>query len=286
MVSKKELEYVDQYARNVPFPGVSYARAAVELMVNAYETYKLNYQGKSYNFIFSDGEEISFQILDKNLAHLFGIDYQNLISDPMKATIERTIGINDYLRGGACEFLKRIIDNADDVIKNDSDPRNYRMLNYYRILIKCSAFSKLSTFEKFNFGCLRFNKEIYENLIGKEFTPKSNMFFFTPSNEVVTPHFMMGIKKDSYSNSYIPETIFAPSDFFKMIENQTFVLPIQVLINDNCDLKKITAGSEEKLELLNLYKSLIGMYRTNTFIEIYSDYENVLRDNKELLLKK
>ena len=64
-----------------------------------------------------------------------------------------------------------------------------------------------------------------------------------------------------------------------------FSLPIQILINDNYELTKIVATPKEKLDLLNLYKSLIGMYQTNTFIDIYNDYENTLRENKELKLR-
>ena len=70
-----------------------------------------------------------------------------------------------------------------------------------------------------------------------------------------------------------------------MINCQTFILPIQILINDNYELTKIVATPKEKLDLLNLYKSLIGMYQTNTFIDIYNDYENTLRENKELKLR-
>ncbi len=285
MVSKKELEYVNQYARAVPFPGANYAYEAIETLIKAYKTYEENYQGKSYNFIFSNGEEIDFQILEKNLAHLFGIDYKNLTSEAMQYTTENILDFRAYQTGGAEELLKRIIDRADDVIKNDSNPNNYRILNYYRILIKCSAFSKLSTFEKFNFGCINFDKFEYENVNQTIFGPQSTKFFFVPSNEAITPYFMMGIKEASPNGIYIPETIFASEAINKMINCQTFLLPIQILINDNFNFSKIKATPKEKLDLLNLYKSLIGMYQTNTFIDIYNDYENTLRENKELQLK-
>ena len=97
---------------------------------------------------------------------------------------------------------------------------------------------------------------------------------------------MMGIRPDNDSNIYIPETIFAPDNMGALINGQSFVLPIQVLINDNCNFSKIKATAKEKLDLLNLYKSLIGMYKTNTFIDIYNDYENMLIESKELVKKK
>lgn len=285
MVSRKELEYVNQYARTVPFPGKNYAIDAMEMLIKAYKTYINNYQGKSYNFIFSDGEEINFQIFDKNIAHLFGIDYKSLKSDYMKNTMDEVLDFNAHETGGSDILLKRIIDRCDEVINNDSKANNYRILNYYRILIKCSAFSKLSTFENFNFGCLKFDKTVYEKINNITFSPQSNKFFFVPSNEAVTPYFMMGIRKDNGNDMYIPETIFASEGFDKMINYQSFILPIQILINDNFNFSKIKASSKEKLDLLNLYKSLIGMYHTNTTIDIYNDYENILRENKELKLK-
>ena len=285
MVSKRELEYVNKYAKTVPFPGNNYAYDAMQMLINAYDTYIKNYQGKSYDFIFSNGEEINFQIFEKNLAHLFGIDYKTLISNPMEDTTKNILGLNDSKINGSEKLLKRIIDRADDVIKNDSQQNNSHILNYYRILIKCSAFSKLSTFENFNFGCINFDKSIYESTNSSTFGQNSTKFFFVPSNEAVTPYFMMGIRKDNGNDIYIPETLFAVGAINKMIVNQTFLLPIQILINDNFNFKKIKATSKEKLDLLNLYKSLIGMYQTNTFIDIYNDYENILRENKELKLK-
>lgn len=96
---------------------------------------------------------------------------------------------------------------------------------------------------------------------------------------------MMGIRKDNGNDIYIPETIFAAEGIDKMINYQAFILPIQILINDNFNFNKIKATAKEKLDLLNLYKSLIGMYQTNTFIDIYNDYENTLRETKQLQLK-
>lgn len=286
MVSKKELEYVNLRARQVPFPGKNYACDVMDSLIRSVETYEKNYQGKEYNFIFSNGEEIPFNILDKNLAHLLGIDFKTLSSDAMHSTTEKVLDYRAFQDGGTYKLLKKIIERADEVIKNDSSSNNYRILNYYRILIKCSAFTKLSTFESFNFGCINFDKSIYERINGNAFGPQSNKFLFVPSNELVTPYFMMGIRPDNDSNIYIPETIFAPDNMGALINGQSFVLPIQVLINDNCNFSKIKATAKEKLDLLNLYKSLIGMYQTNTFIDIYNDYENMLIESKELVKKK
>ena len=134
MVSKKELEYVNLRARQVPFPGKNYACDVMDSLIRSVETYEKNYQGKEYNFIFSNGEEIPFNILDKNLAHLLGIDFKTLSSDAMHSTTEKVLDYRAFQDGGTYKLLKKIIERADEVIKNDSSSNNYRILNYYSIL--------------------------------------------------------------------------------------------------------------------------------------------------------
>lgn len=285
MISMKELEYVDQYARNVPFPGKEYAREAMSMLLNAYKTYNENYRNKSYSFIFSNGEEINFRIFEKNLAHLFGIDYRNLTSEYMKYSVYNVLKYEAGVSGGADELLRRIVKKVDDVIENDSHPSNFHILNYYRVLIKCTAFTKLTKFENFNFGCINFDQEVhrsmYENPLGS-----SSKYFFVPSNEPVAPYSAMGILPNNETSLYVPETIRVESNFAHMVHNQTFIVPIQILINDNYKLTKLVATPEEKIKTLELYKSIISSYETNTFVDIYRDYEGVLRELNELKLRK
>lgn len=88
----------------------------------------------------------------------------------------------------------------------------------------------------------------------------------------------MGIAQET-NGIYIPETIIAPEKFQDFITEQILLVPIQVLVSDNCDLSKICATSEEKLHLLNMYKGILSEYKTNSFIDIYNDYENILKEN-------
>jgi hypothetical protein len=94
---------------------------------------------------------------------------------------------------------------------------------------------------------------------------------------------MMGLKQDNGTNIYVPETLFAPTDFKSFFMNQELLLPIQMLINDNQILSKNIATAEEKLNLLKLYKSIINTYNTNSTINIYNDYETIIR---ELIINK
>lgn len=290
MISKRELKFVNGYARTVPFPGKNYAIDAMNLLINAYNIYEKNYQNKEYNLIFSDGEEINFKILTKNLSHLLGIDFKNLISDAMKDTCASVLNYTEGESKTSFNILKRIIDRADDVISYDSNPNNYyKILNYYKLMIKCIAFSKLTTFDKFNFGCINFNRDFFIQHTNTEFLPKSTKFLFTPSKEVITPYFMLGIIYDENCSHYVPETIFAPENFPDYFFEQTLVLPTQVLIDDAQAFEKLVAKNEDKLALLTMYKSIINTYNTHSTIDIYSDYESILNtkmDDSPKCLKK
>jgi len=150
-------------------------------------------------------------------------------------------------------------------------------------MVKSNAFSKISRFDQFNFGCINFNLDTYESN-GHKLMSNPDKFFITPSNEAITPYFMMGISRDFDLNKYIPVTIIAPENFGAFIEGQTLTIPTQILISDNQDFNKLNATNEEKLQLLNLYKRILNEYQTNSKIEIFSDYENMLRENVSLSL--
>ena len=237
MISRKELQYVSTHTKDVPFPGINYAAEVMENLHAAFKAYEQKYQDKSYNFILSNGEEFTFEILAKNIAHLLGINYKGILSDYMEPVRSNLLGIKPGENVTSYDVLKIIIDRAEDIIKHDATDKSRTLLNYYKIMIRCIAFSKLSTFETFDFGCINFNKEIYHGK-GLTFQGASTKFLFTPSDETITPYFMMGIKEASPNSIYIPETIFASEAIDKMINCQTFLLPIQILINDNFNFSK------------------------------------------------
>lgn len=279
MISRKELQYVSTHTKDVPFPGINYAAEVMENLHAAFKVYEQKYQDKSYNFILSNGEEFTFEILAKNIAHLLGINYKGILSDYMEPVRSNLLGIKPGETVTSYDVLKIIIDRAEDIIKHDATDKSRTLLNYYKIMIRCIAFSKLSTFETFDFGCINFNKEIYHGK-GLTFQGASTKFLFTPSDETITPYFMMGLKQTD-EGLYIPETIMAPENFSRYLIEQTLLLPIQVIISNNDELNKICATPSEKLSLLNMYKNLIEVYKTNSFIDVFADYESTLRENKK-----
>ena len=280
MISNKELQYVGEYARKVPYPGDEYARETMEKLSVAHDIFKKKYDGKKYSLILSNGEEINFEIQKKHLAHLLGIDFKGIMqSEYMKPLLNSVLGFDDNSIIDSYSLLSRIIDNGDDVIKNDKDNFN-KFLNYYRLVIKTSCFEKFSDFNDFNFGVINFDKEIYQNESKKPFAPNSTKLLFSQNDEALIPYCVMGLVNDSFTyGTMVPETLIAPQNFHEFLINQELLLPIQMLINDEQNLSKNMATASEKLRILHLYKSLIEVYHTGSYINIFNDYETVLRDD-------
>lgn len=276
MISNTELKYVNNFARHVPYPGVDYASSVMEDLIKSFNLYNQKYLNKEYSVILSNGEEIEFGIKDKNLAHMLGIDYKGLMSDQMRGIVDSILGIPEGIPTTSYEVLKAIIDRADDVIEYDKNSKNQKLLNYYKLAIKCAIFSRLSSFEEFNFGCINFDKDTFVENTKENFSPQSTKLLFTKSNQIIVPYFMMGIKKDQYEDKYLPETLFAPEKFPNFFVRQELVLPTQILISDDSELKKIEATPSNKLALLNMYRAIINAYNTESTINIFSDYERVL----------
>ena len=279
MISNKELQYVGDYPRKVPYPGDEYARETLEKLALSFKIFKQKYDGKKYSLILSNGEEINFEIQKKQLAHLLGVDFKGIMqSDYMKPLLCSVLGFEEGSIIDSYSLLSRIIDNGDEVIKNDKENYN-KFLNYYRLVIKTSCFEKFSDFNDFNFGVINFDKNIYQQSASKLFTPNSTKLLFSQNDEALIPYCVMGLVNDSNTpNIMVPETLISPTNFYEFIISQELLLPIQILINDDQNLSKNVATAEEKLRLLHLYKSLIEIYRTGSYINIFNDYETVLRD--------
>ncbi len=126
MITRKELGYVKDWAYKIPYPGIEYATSAMEKLENALEYYNKFYNRKQYELILSNGEELSFEILNKNLCHLLGVDFKNLTSDFCEE-YRRDVLKLDYIPK-SYELLAKLIDNVDDVLKYDYD-RGGKIIN-------------------------------------------------------------------------------------------------------------------------------------------------------------
>ena len=284
MITTKELGYVSSWATKVPYPGIEYSEKAAEKLVDAFNDFNKYYSNKEYDIILSNGEQILFEILDKNICHMLGIDYKNTMGDFFAKYREEVLKIDNTIT--SYELLKTIIKNIEEVLKYDHDHCGFA-LNYYRIMIKCSIFEKLSDFSRFNFGVINFNKEKYSEKSGTIFSGKSQKLLYVQSNESVAPYFMMGIKNPEGNQyieqpKYVVETLFAPSKVNDFFNEQEVVIPTQILITTEEKMVKAEAKPSEKIALLNQYKSIINQYNLPNKLNIYGDYESILVNQEQI----
>lgn len=284
MITSKELKYVNNWANKVPMPGVEYSKSVLEEIKKCYELYNKKYKDKEYSMIFSNSEEIDFEILSKNLCHMLGIDFGNIRGeyfDDYRKQVFNTESI-DF---SSYDLLEMILENADKVAEFDNDINNRaKAINYYKSAVKCAIFSKLVDFEKFNFGVI--------NYVGKNVNIEydKQKIFFMPSNEALVPYFMMTIalENDGNSDKHVVKSLFAPQEPVSFFDNQEALIPTQILISDNDNMKKITATAEEKINLLTMYNNIVNKYNIPNKINIYGDYASTLNDiaNKRYVLTR
>lgn len=276
MISRKELQYVNKKIGNVPYPGDDYAEQVMAELKEAYNLFNAQYNGKSYNMILSNGQEFPFSIMDKNLCHMLGIDGKSMFnSDYGLAAASRVLGVDHYVP--TFEVLQRIINNSDAVIANEKKEGTYKFLNFYKTMIKCAIFKKMTTFKDFNFGFINFDKAKYDqNTTSTYYSPNSTSYIFMPSDEALIPYFLVGFVQDNYSEFHVPETVIAPEDYYNFFIEQELLLPLQVLIDDNDHFTKWVASPEELLKLINRYDNIISKYNTRSKINIYEAYKLAL----------
>ncbi len=288
MITLKELNYVNTYAYKTPYPGIKYANEAGEKLINSVQDYDDNYKDKEYDIILSDGSQFTLDILPKNLCHMLGIDYKNLVSEYYTDFRENVLGIDNIPR--SYDFLKLLLLNLDKVLEYDYN-HGGKIFNYYRMMIKCSIFEKLSDFSRFNFGVINFDKNIFMQKTGSLRNSNAVKLLYVQSNEQNCPYFMMGILKEDNPNeehdgAYAVETLFAPIDTWNFFDEQKVAIPTQILITSDI-MQKLEATPAEKLALLNQYNSIVNQYGLTNQMNIYGDYLATLsREDSEYSLKR
>jgi len=282
MITSKELKYVNVWANKIPMPGIEYSKQVLEEIKKCYELYKEKYKDKQYSMIFSNSNEIDFEIQSKNLCHMMGIDFGNIRNDYFDQ-YRKDVFNTSYTDFTSFELLEMILENMDAVAEYDNDVNNKaKAINYYKSAIKCAIFNKLSNFDNFNFAVINYKGQKEEVEYDKQ------KILFIPSNEALTPYFMMFIKDDGYGeNNYVVSSLSAPENPKIFFEDQEVVIPTQIMVSDNNNLKKLVATPEEKIQLLTMYSNIINKYNIPNKINIYGDYENMLNDmaNKRYILK-
>lgn len=305
MITTKELGWVGTWASRAPYPGIAYAENAAKKLIQSVEAYEQLYKDKEYDLILSNGEQCSFEIAPMNLCHMLGVEYKNLAGDYFRDFREDVLKIHNRPR--AYELLNALVDHIDDILEYD-ESRSGKILNYYRIMVKCSIFEKMSNFNKFNFGIINFDKDTYERSSGSMYRGNTEKFLYVQSNEQACPYFMMGIlqnqnkiESEEYDDSietsdeekgkkYVVETLFAPTNVRDFFNDQNVCIPTQILTTTTDAMIKKEATPAQKLALLNQYKALVSEYGLVNKMDIYGDYLATLSsldiEGNKTLIKK
>ena len=273
MINKEELQYASKSSISVPYPGDDYAYDTINRLSYALMMFKKRYEDKRIHLLLNNGEGLSFEIRSKNLAHLFGIDYRELTTNPvMKPLLSSVLGFGEKEVINSYELISRIIENADKVIEYDEN-HFHKILNYYKVMVKTTCFIKMSAFDKFNFGVINFDKRTYEKTVGKSFYPNASKYLLLPMDEELVQFCMLGLVYDKYSGMMVPETFMTPTIFHRYFIRQEFLLPKEIVIDGNNEFKHAVASREDKKQLLNIYKSIILTYKTNSTINEVGKYK-------------
>lgn len=287
MISKKELSYVNAWPNRTPYPGDEYASEVLEQLKECLELFEQEYLNQVYNVSFTNNEEIEFQILDKNLCHILGVDYKNLSGDYFDDYRESVLNIKSGMIFGSYDLLNIIVSNLEKVFKYDAINKANKAINYYRVAVKCAIFKKLADLSAFNYGCINFNKAVYNELYPNlPFGSNSTRLLYTDSNEIISPLFMMGLKQPENSDLYIVETLFSPEQAERFFNKQEVIIPTQIITDNNGILEKKLATPSEKIKLLKSYQSLIIANKFSNMINIYGDYYSMLMSQEKDEQKK
>jgi len=271
MISLTELQYVNSWTRGLPYPGIEYSKESFKKLKAATQMYESNYRNRQYEISFSNGEQIFFEIQIKNLCHMLGVDYKNLTNEYFDEFRQDILRIENTVKLSSYDLLMALLEHQDDVLEYDLE-NGGKVLNYYRIRIKCDIFDKLSDFSKFDFGCIIFDDDTYTRTSSKNRLGNATKYFYLPSQESVCPYFMMGINKSETSEYYYVETLVAPTNSRDFFNDQVVVMPTQIVVTNEEAMHKYSASANEKIHLLNQYKELVQQFQIPNRIDIFGDY--------------
>lgn len=283
MITLRELQYINTYANRAPYPGDKYVKETLERLKQSFEDYNNFYMGKEYDLILSSGEQLTFEILNSNICHMLGVDYNNLKSEFFDELRFDVLGFAKVPT--SYNMLYKLIEKQDEVLEFER-LTGKKVYNYYRIMIKTSIFEKLSDFGKFNFGVINFNKDEYNKNCNVSFSGNTKKFLYMQTNEAIAPYFMIGILPNNGGPNYAVETSIAPTNPNDYFNNQEVVIPTSILVTTQNDMIKKEATPEEKIALLNQYRSIVSEYNLPNRINIYGDYESILVDSSKSRVRK
>ncbi len=308
MISYMELRCADQYTNRISYPGLSYAKEALEKTKKAFDDYNRLFKDTKIGITCSDNSEIEFEIKAANLCHCLGINHKNFMTAFWDNARRNVLGLDKDKYISAFEFLSVLLEKSDKILEYDANVRkSSKMLNYYKLSIKADIFNKLTGLFDGQFGCINFDESIYNNISND--TKKDgyvNKIFYFQSDEVICPYYMVGLVEDKYMDTtnfelseqlkktytnpmtdidiqkHVVRTIIAPINYADFFNNQGVVIPTQLIIDRNGELEKKEVSPTVKIAMLKDYRNLVAGTGITDNIDIYGDYtRNLLKESKQ-----
>lgn len=282
MISSRELRFVNKKEQEIPYPGEIYSKEALMELKNAIYLYDAYHKDREHDVMFSNGENIEFEIARNNLSHIVGINHNNLIQQNF---ITDFYGSDTFKN--SYDILMDIVENIDDVLKLNK-LKDYALINFYRVKTRSEVFSKFSDFSSFNFGCILFDKTIAEENDYRT-TMKSDKFLFTESDDPNFPYYMMGIAADENSGKTYVETLFPNNDPEKILLGQTIVMPTVISTTMSKEYIQKQASASQKARTVKSFNNLAEQYKAtfSYFHDYYATLASQARnDERQKVLGK
>ena len=266
MIKKEDAIHMNKKASHAPFPGSSFAYDAINQLSYALALYSKKYENKKYNLILSNGEEIIFEIKKNHLAHILGVDLKTIFSDKnMKQEFCKLLEIGENDKLSSFEILSKMVENADLLIEHDETNKN-RFFNYYRMMVKSMLFNGLPPLEKFDYGIVNFDREKFLRTFSRRFSPRAKKYLMFPTDDEEIEFCFLGFTKENKSDVLVPEVFLTPINFRNFLYSQELLLPEELIVDGQKRSEVLVPTKTEKIQLLNLYKSIIEMYKTRSSI--------------------
>ena len=281
MITRQELDYIDYWASKTPYPGTNYALEALYKTKECLRIFNELFKDKNYTITFSDNSELFLDIESKNICHMLGVDYKNICSSYFDAYREEVLGLVNGSQITSYALISSLVDNLDNVLGYEERTGN-RVLNFYKLAIKADIFLQLPCIEAMSFGCINIDRDVFQQTNNFLLGGNSTRYLYFPSDEVISPYYLLGLLKDTYSrDKYVVETLLAPINYKEYFNSQEVVIPTQILINDNSKLTKEANSSSVKLGLIKEYNNLTLGCGIDNKLNVYGDYISLLSNDKK-----
>ncbi len=286
---KQVEKYLSMDPSHIPFIGQENAKNILLNMQNSLALYDKYLKNKNFDLYFSNGQEMSFCIMERCLAHLFGIDTKYILSEPGTNKFKHDILELGNETIDSLTLIESLLNNMDRVVEyesnflNDSTSNMKRALNFYKMDVKLKFFDQISHIKDMEFGCINIKSNDKNHIKTGSYNDKNEKstckYFYFPSHDNNLPYYIMRILQtiDENKSTYIPISLLYPADYFKYFNSQEIIIPTKMAISEE-DIYTIIKNSDEgKLKMIEDYnKLLLNSKIFDVTMNLYNDYQESL----------